>query len=72
VLRTEPLAELRSHMVFTPLSLKKKIIFIIVCVCRSMVLMWRSEENLEESVLFFHHVGSGDQKRVLGLGGNHL
>lgn len=26
----------------------------------SMAYMWRSEDNLQESVLYWHHVGPGE------------
>ena len=31
--------------------------------------VWRSEDNHQELVLSFHHLGSGDQTRVDRLGG---
>lgn len=34
--------------------------------------MWQPEDNLQESFLYFYHVGSGDQTQVIGLGGRHL
>lgn len=52
-----------------PCLLFKKIVFISIhlfCVCRSLgcmlhsVRMWRSEDNLQESVLSFHRVGHKD------------
>lgn len=49
--------------------------FICVYVCRGMHVMvhvGRSEVNLWELLLFFQHVGSGDQTWVVRLGGQHL
>jgi hypothetical protein len=36
--------------------------------------MWRSEDNLPESFVFFHFLGSGDWNQVLRAGGkcSHL
>lgn len=60
VLRMEPLAEPRAHVVVTPLSP------LLLCVCADlMVFLWRSEENLQEWALFLHLLGFGDQKRVV-------
>lgn len=36
--------------------------------CASM-LMWTSEDNMQEAVLSVHSVGPGDQTQVLRLGG---
>lgn len=67
----------KTH-VYTPTNLNIKIIqhlkilsyLFILCVywklcCR--MHMWRSENNLQESVLSVHHVGPGKQTRVSGL-----
>jgi hypothetical protein len=34
--------------------------------------MWRSQDNLENSVLSFHHVVLGNKAQVLKLGSRHL
>lgn len=34
--------------------------------------MWRSEDNSQDSFLYFHHVGPGDQTQALSLGGRCL
>lgn len=34
--------------------------------------LWRSEDNLEELVLSFHHVVPEDQTQVFKLGDRHL
>lgn len=36
------------------------------------VHMWRSEDNLQESVLSFHHVGHRDGAWVIRLGSRYL
>lgn len=36
------------------------------------VYVRRSEDNLEELVLSFHYMGSGDQTQVIRLGGKPL
>lgn len=33
--------------------------------------VWRSEDNLQEYVFSFHHMGSGDQTQVVKLGSNY-
>jgi len=34
---------------------------------QTLTLVWRSEDNFEESVLSSHHVGPGDETQSLGL-----
>lgn len=38
----------------------------------TMVYMWKSEDNFQESVLTFHHVGPGDWTDVDRLGAGML
>lgn len=38
----------------------------------SKSLMWRSKDNSQRLVVFLHHVGSGDQIRVVNLGSKSL
>lgn len=49
---------------------------LFVCVCAHTwvctVHIWRSEGNLQKSVLFFHRVGPEDQIQVVRLGNKHL
>lgn len=33
---------------------------------------WRSNDDFQEWVLFFYHMGSGDQSQAMRLGSNHL
>lgn len=37
-----------------------------------MVLLWRSGENLQDLVLFFHHLKYGAQIQVVSLDGKFL
>lgn len=37
-----------------------------------MSLLWRSEGNVQESVLFFHHMGPRYQTQVVRFGGKTL
>lgn len=39
---------------------------------RGCAQVWRSEDNHQESVLSFHHLGSGDETRVDRLGGRNF
>lgn len=39
---------------------------------QATMCMWGSEENLQESALFFHLVGPGEQTKVICLGRKHL
>lgn len=44
-------------------------VFVCICVCvYACVLLWRSQNNLQESVLFFHCVSHGDGIEVAKLG----
>ena len=38
----------------------------------AIMCMWRSEDNLQELALFFHHVGPRDGTQVIKLGSKHL
>lgn len=47
--------------------------FTLVCVCVcALAHMWRSEDNLQELVLSFDHVGSRDWTKVIWLGSKWL
>jgi hypothetical protein len=44
--------------------------FIYLCECmHALVLMWRSENSIQESVLSFYHLSPRNQTQVLKLGG---
>ena len=45
---------------------------VCVCVCTSQRVHKEVEDNLWESVLFFHDVGPRDQTQVVRLGTKHL
>lgn len=38
----------------------------------SVVLVWRSEDNLEEFTLFFHHIGPRNWTQIVRLGSKYL
>lgn len=61
-----------THGVHSTLTEKQNHLYYHVCAADSMVLTWRSEGNLQDWVLFFHHLCSGHRKRFLRLGGNRL
>lgn len=45
-----------------------------MCVCMRVppVHMWKSENNMQELVLSYHHMEPGDQIQVVMLGGKDL
>lgn len=47
-----------------------------LCVCGCVLwicsCLWRSEGYLQELILLFHHVGSGDRTQIFRLGDKHL
>lgn len=46
---------------------------VCACVCiHAMILMWKLEDNLSDSVLSFYHMGPRDQFPVSRFGDRHL
>lgn len=43
----------------------------IVCMCAT-AYVWKLEDNVQESVLFFHRVGPREQTQVVRLGKGYL
>ena len=54
-------------------NLTKFKLHLCVCVCvQEAVCLWRSEDNMREPILSFHHTGSRDGAQGMTLGGEHL
>lgn len=43
-----------------------------VSACMQVHTCWRSSDDFQEWVLFFYHMGSGDQSQAMRLGNNPL
>lgn len=66
------LLSLYSTSIFLFLTYIWLFIFIYCCTWCDIVYIWWEEDNLNESVLSFHHVGFGHGSQVLLLGGKCL
>lgn len=66
------------HMLLLSIHLPSKIRFsfiylfacVYVCVCPQMVSVWKSQDN-SELVLYFYHIGLGSRTQIIRLSGVH-